>query len=137
MSSRDENILSDPPHNWVRKIYAPLPADMRPEDRAEKETDRDLTKSIEQLLCDFHDMAEHGSPGGEMGGYPVQAMLHAQKRMVSMMAKVALSNEAVQRSNDVLQRRLYWLTIAVTALTVLSTLFCAIQAAGVVASWLK
>jgi hypothetical protein len=138
MSSRIEDYLPDPPHSWERKNYQPLPETMKSEERAEKETDRDLNKSIEQLLCDFHDMAERGSPGREMGGYPVQAMLHAQKRMVGMMAKVALSNAAAQAANDKLQGRLYYLNVVVTFLTVFGLFFGAIQAAGVVfPCWFK
>jgi hypothetical protein len=57
--------------------------------------------------------------------------------MVSMMAKVAMSNDAVQGSNDVLQRRLYCLSIVVAVFTVVSSVFGAIQAAVVIGSWLK
>jgi hypothetical protein len=137
MNSRTENYQPEPQQTWKRNNFKELPDGLSSDERAERETNRDLNKPIEQLLCDFHDMAERGSPGGELGGYPVQAMLHAQKRMVGMMAKVALSNEAVQKSNDLLQRRLYWLTIFVALLTVASTVFGSIQAAGVIVAWLK
>jgi hypothetical protein len=136
MSSRTENPQPDPPQTWQRKNFAPLSQTMSAEERAEKEANRDLTKPIEQLLCDVHDMAERGSPGGDLGGYPVQALLHAQKRMVGMMARVALSNEKLAAENDVLQRRLFWLSIAVAALTGAATIFGAIQAAGVIVAWL-
>jgi hypothetical protein len=137
MSSRDQDFLPDPPRNWTRINYHPLPSTMSAAERAEKETDRDLTKSIEQLLYDFHEMAERGSLGGDMESRPTQATLHALKHMVGMMAKVALSNEAVQKSNDILQRRLYWLAIAVAILTVFSTVFGAIQATYAIVSWPK
>jgi hypothetical protein len=108
--------------------YPPLPEAMSSDQRAEKETDRDLTKPIEQLLCDFHDMAEQGSPGRELGGYPVQAMLHAQKRMVGMMARVALSN-------DRLAWRMELLTWVALGLGVISVLLSAIQGAAAIRSW--
>lgn len=63
--------------------------------RAEIETNRDLEKPIEQLLCDFHDMAELviAKASKEERGSVSWYMIHAQKRMVGMMAKVAASNE--------------------------------------------
>jgi hypothetical protein len=133
MSTRTENH----PQTWTRIDYAELPSTMHPKERAETLTARDLEKPIEQLLCDFHDMAERASPGRDLEEFPLQAMLHAQKRMAGMMAKVALSNEALNRTNDILQRRLYWLSIAVAILTIVSTIFGGIQAAGVLATWPK
>ena len=134
MSSPDETYEPEPSHTWKRKDYSPIPKETPARKRAEMETDRDLTKSIEQLLGDFHDMAEGAATEG---GDPTSHMLHAQKRMVGMMAKVALSNEAVQRSNDILQHRLYWVAIAVAALTIISTVFGAIQTAHAIATWPK
>ena len=137
MNPRTDNYQPDPPQTWKRVNFEPLLEGMSAEDRAEKEANRDLHKPVEQLLCDVHDMAESGSPGGSMGGYPVQAMLHAQKRMVGMMAKVALANEKLAAENDKLQRRLYWLAILVAVLTVCCTVFGAIQAAYAIATWPK
>jgi hypothetical protein len=88
-----------------------------PRERSEIETDRDLVKPIEQLLCDFHEEAE-----SNLDKYPVQSMIRAHKRMVSMMAKVALSNEAVQKSNDALQRRVHQLSWVAVISAVLSAL---------------
>ncbi len=69
-----------------------------------------------------------------MGGYPTQAMLHAQKRMVSMMARVALSNDAMAASNDRLQRQFLWLTRVGVFLAAIAALFTIAQTViGVVA----
>jgi hypothetical protein len=119
----------EPPHTWTRKDFdLRLLAGLSSRERAEKETDRDLVKPIEQLLCDVHDMAERIEQGGDLASKPIQAMLHAQKRMVSMMAKVALSN-------DRLAWRMEVLTWVVTALAALSAILSLIQAAAAIRSW--
>jgi len=79
---------------------------------AEEETNKDLRKPIQQLICDVHEEALDG-------GRPVEHnLLHATKRMVSMMGRVALAHE---RSSTRLVR-LTWvlvaLTVAIVSLTV-------------------
>jgi hypothetical protein len=119
MNNRGHDILPDPPHAWERKNFATLPEAMSAEQRAEKETDRGLTKPIEQLLCDVHELVERGSPSGDMGSYPVQAMLHAQKHMVTMMAKVALANEHLAKSNDRLTKIGLWFASIATVMAII------------------
>src|SRR5205823_1846244 len=98
----------EPEQTWKRMFFPPLAATLPSHQYAEKHTNRDLAKPIEQLLCDIHDMAQSGT-GGDMGNYPVQAVLHVQKHMASMMAKVALSNERAAKASDKLQHQVYWL----------------------------
>lgn len=101
----------DPPHSWTRKLYDEAPLrklDYRKdEDRrkgSEIETDRDLAKPMEQLVCDVHE--ETHDPNRQ----PLENIAGAQKRMTSMMARVAMSN-------DVVARRMLWLTVAITIMT--------------------
>lgn len=54
---------------------------------AEDETNRDLKKPIQQLLCDVHEEVHQTHRTVE------ENIIHANKRMVSMMARVALSND--------------------------------------------
>ncbi len=90
--------------------------------RAEIETNRDLEKPIEQLLCDFHDMAELviAKASKEERESVSWYMIHAQKRMVGMMAKVAASNERMSV-------RVYWLTVVAVLLGVVQLVFGALQ----------
>ena len=89
--------VPDPPTTeWTRKNFPESvmkPSDVRPREKAELETDRDLAKSIEQLLCDFQEQAIKKPKSDDPQASILEITLHAQKRMVSMMAKVALSNE--------------------------------------------
>lgn len=49
---------------WSRKNYSLEDlSKLSTRERAEKETNRDLTKCIEQLLCDFHEQAEISMDG--------------------------------------------------------------------------
>jgi hypothetical protein len=72
---------------------------------AEEETNKDLRKPIQQLICDVHEEALHPNRRIE------ENLLHANKRMVSMMGRVALAQE---RSNKLL----IWLTVVLIGLTV-------------------
>lgn len=78
---------------------------------AEEQTNNDLRKPIQQLICDVHE--EVLGPGEDSF-----KVLHATKRMVSLMGRVALEHE---RSGTLLVR-LTWvlvvLTIAIVFLTV-------------------
>jgi len=71
---------------------------------AERETNNDLRKPIQQLICDVHE--EVSSPRSVE-----ENLNHAIKRMVSMMGRVALAHE---RSSKIL----IWLTIVLVILAV-------------------
>jgi hypothetical protein len=101
----------DPPQNWRRKNYdeAPLRAldYKKDEDRrkgSEIETNRDLDKPMEQLVCDVHEET-HDPDRTDLAN-----IAGAQKRMVSMMARVA-------RSNDRMTRWMLFFTVVITILT--------------------
>jgi hypothetical protein len=113
----------EPQKKWTRKDF-----DLQylhgksPRDRAEIETSRDLAKPIEQLVCDFHDIAEIAlakTPPDEVNASSLQ--IHADKRMVSLMGRVALAHERSSRwlvgltvVLVLLTAVLVWLTIVLT-----------------------
>jgi hypothetical protein len=68
-------------------------------ERAETEAACDLRKPIQQLLSDVHDEAIRGN------------IVHLNKRMTSMMVRVAMSNDRISKI-------LTWLTVAIVFLTV-------------------
>lgn len=87
-----EKNCKEPWIRWTRKRFPtklPNQEDLKYELKAEEETDRDLSKPIPQLLCDFHDQAEQAL---DKASIETQLILNANKRMVAMMAKVAISN---------------------------------------------
>jgi hypothetical protein len=98
---------TDPIKKWKRLNFdeSKLPPLDKVRERSEIETDRDLAKPIEQLLCDVHEEI-HNNSGDQLGNIAC-----AQKRMVSMMAKVAISNNRVGNL-------MLLLTIVITALTI-------------------
>ena len=54
-----DKFAPEPQKAWTRKNYDMKSVEgLSPRDRAEIETTRDLSKPIEQLVCDFHDAAE-------------------------------------------------------------------------------
>jgi hypothetical protein len=71
---------------------------------AERQTNNDLRKSIQQLICDVHEEAGTPNRPGE------QNLINATRRMVSMMGRVALAHE---RSSKIL----IWLTAVLAVLT--------------------
>jgi hypothetical protein len=87
------------------------------------ETDRDMNKSVEQLVCDVHE--ETHDPGRT----PLENIAGAQKRTTSMLARVALSNEKVAD-------RMLFLTWAIGIMTAIIVLFAAIAAWPVIREWL-
>ena len=107
----------DPPHKWRRKLYDEAPLRKldykKDEDRrkgSEIETNRDLEKPMEQLVCDVHEET-HDPNRNELAN-----LAGAQKRMVSMMARVAKSSN----------RASFWmiiLTVAITGMTAALLLF--------------
>ncbi len=97
---------------WERIDFGPLPNGSR-RDQAEEETRRDLQKPLEQLLCDVHE--ESHDPGRSQD----ENIGRALKRMVSMMARVAIENEKTSRQLLVLTWVLAILTVAILWLTVM------------------
>lgn len=108
----------DPPRKWKRKLYdeSELPRLSRREASA-LETDRDMDKPVEQLVCDVHE--ETHDPTRE----PLHNIAGAQKRMTSMLARVALSNQRVATV-------MLLLTCVVTAMTFVMLVF-------VILTWAK
>jgi hypothetical protein len=95
----------DPPHKWRRKLFDESKlAGLSRRATSELETDRDMAKDVEQLVCDVHE--ETHDPGRE----PLANIAGAQKRMTSMLARIA-------KSNDVVARRILWLTWAIAVMT--------------------
>ncbi len=76
--------------------------------KAETETGRDLLKPVEQLVCDVHE--EAGRPADDTRDTSAK-LADAVKRMVSMMGRVAKSNDRLAKW----MLRLTW-AIAVTTL---------------------
>jgi hypothetical protein len=102
-----ERINLDPPGQ------APLTTEQKKiRELAEAETNRDLKKPIQQLLCDVHEEVLQTRPVEEN-------IIHANKRMVSMMARVALSNE---RYSGVLLK-LTWVLVVLTIVLAVMTFF--------------
>ena len=112
--AKQKHPEDDEPEAWVKWRRKRFPAkrpnqdDLAIELEAELETDRDLSKPIPQLLCDFHDQAERALKSGDPS---TRLVLNAQKRMVAMMAKVAMKNQT-------LSSIMIGLTIVIAALTV-------------------
>ena len=72
--------------------------------QCEEETNRDLRKPIQQLMCDVHEEASDPSRPLEL------SQLLATRRMVSMLRRVALEHE---RSSKLL----VWFTIVLVIMT--------------------
>lgn len=95
----------DPPRKWKRNIFDESKlAGLSRRECCELETDRDMDKEVEQLVCDVHE--ETHDPKRQ----PLENIAGAQKRMTSMLARVA-------KSNDVVARQMLWLTWAIAAMT--------------------
>ena len=89
---------------------------------AKLEAEKDLTKSIPQLVCDFHIEAEKALRRGSVLD-DTKYMLNAQKRMVAMMGQVAMKNDEVNKNLIHLTGRMTWFTIAIFFLGIASLLF--------------
>jgi hypothetical protein len=115
-----EEFTPEPCKNWRRKNYDLKYLEGKsPRERAEIETTRDLSKPIEQLVCDYHDIAElvidpNAAKAADMNWFLIQA----QKRMVSLMGRVALEHERSSRLLVRLTWVLVFLTIAIVGLTI-------------------
>jgi hypothetical protein len=108
---------------WIRKDFTPPPTGPGAERRkvAEVETDRDLQKPVQQLVCDVHEECLCPLPERAQGEpdehwnqrlivLQLQRFIGAQKRMVSMMGRVAWEHKRTSNS-------LVWLTVVLVAMT--------------------
>jgi hypothetical protein len=84
--------------------------------RCEDETNKDLRKPIQQLICDVHEEASDPSRPLE------QSHLLATRRMVSMMGRVALEHERTSAALVRLTWVLVVFTVAIVVLTVVMLL---------------
>jgi hypothetical protein len=85
--------------------------------KAEDEARRDLEKPIEHLLFDIHEEINNQTRTTD------QNLLHAYKRMVSLMVRVTISNE---RSSKILVG-LTWTLIILTIVLVILTIVMLIK----------
>jgi hypothetical protein len=90
---------------WERIEFGPLTPPDPLREVAEQETDRDTQKPIQQLMCDVIEEILDPLRSKE------ENLLHATKRMVSLMGRVALEN---RRSTN----WLIGLTVVLTILTI-------------------
>lgn len=107
----------EPIQQWRRKNYNPASVSGVRRKIAETETNRDLDKPIEQLLCDVHE--ESLDPGRTEWAN----IAGAQKRMVSLMTRVAQGNDVI--SKRMLQ--LTWVMAVMTAVILVFTVLMWIQ----------
>ena len=98
--------------NFKRVDFDPLPDDLTVRQKAEEETRRDLEKPIEQLLCDVHEEILNQTRTTD------QSLVHAYRRMVSVMVRVAASNERTSRILIALTWALTFLTVVLVILTI-------------------
>src|SRR6266852_7920587 len=102
----------DPKQDWNRmnfdeSISEQLRRDKKFREIAELETNRDLKKYVQQLVCDVHEEI-HDPNRTEL-----QNLASAQKRMVSLMARVALSNDRVAKRMEILTWAITVMTLAI------------------------
>lgn len=108
---------------WTRKDFTAhsISPDTDWRKISETETDRDLQKPVQQLICDVHEECLCPLPDKTQGEtdehwnqrlavLQLQRLIGAQRRMVSMMGRVALEHE---RSS----RLLVWLTVVLVVMT--------------------
>ena len=96
---------TEPKSNWSRVTFDEnFLSGLQPRQQAEMETNRDLIKPIQQLVCDVHEET-HNPDRTEL-----QNIASAQKRMVSLMARLAMTN-------DKLSKKIYILTALMTIMT--------------------
>jgi len=114
---REIKVPEEPFIDWVRKRYTGSKNGLNPPDLAELETDRDLGKPIEQLLCDAYEgytywLKLKSSPDTpEEMKKPIQLILYTMVRTASMNAVVAKESTTLQKSIKNLTRWLWIFTI--------------------------
>jgi len=74
--------------DWERKEFPPIPDNLPIREKARRETNQDLSKPIQQLMCDVHEETMQIREGRQLDN-----IMHATKRMVSLMGRVALENQ--------------------------------------------
>jgi hypothetical protein len=79
---------------------------------AERQTNNDLRKSIQQLICDVHEEASTPNRPAE------KSHIFTTRRMVSMMGRVALAHERSSKILIWLTGVLAILTLAIVGLTI-------------------
>lgn len=112
---------------WTRKDFSPPPTGPGVEWRkiAELEIDQDLQKPVQQLVCDVHEQCINPLPqkaegetveqwNSERTVLQLERLVGAQKRMVSLMGRVAWEHE---RSSNWLVR-LTWILVAMTGVLI-------------------
>jgi hypothetical protein len=105
----------DPKRNWVRKNYDENILDNITErERSELETIRDLDKTIEQLICDVHEETHNKNRTA------LENIAAAQKRMVSMLGRVAITNDAFSKRLNRLNWLMFFLAVLQTIIAVLT-----------------
>jgi len=113
------NMTDQPKQTWKRKSFdESILSSLSNRERAEVETNRDLSKPIEQLLCDVHE--ETHNPNRS----PEENIASAQKRMVSLMARVAISSD----KSATIMTCLTYAIVAMTFVLVVLTIVLAIKA---------
>lgn len=122
---KGDEFTPEPEKKWTRKNFdLQLLHGKDWRERAEIETTRDLSKDIEQLVCDFHDIAEIALAGKAPDPSDTNSLLiHAEKRMVSLFGKVALAHE---RSTKWLIF-LTWVLVVMTAVLIWLTTVLVMQ----------
>lgn len=80
-------------------------------ERARLETEWDLKKCIQQLVCDAQENGLNDDP-------PEQRLIDINRRLVSIFGRVALQHKRVDRALEVLTRRIVYLTWVLVILTV-------------------
>jgi hypothetical protein len=101
---RETEVPDEPFVDWVRKKYTGSKESLSPAEHAEVETDRDLGKPVEHLLCDVYEgytywlqLRESPNTPEEMKT-PVELILYTMSRTASMNATVAKESAVLQRS---------------------------------------
>lgn len=130
-----KDVPTEPDTGWMRKNYTgpkanPAGGVRGPRDFGEMETDRDLDKTIQQLLCDVHEglgewrrfTAAHAAsrvrtPLPEEAFQATDLILYSLARTASMQAVAARESQKTQRCIKGLTVCIVALTIALLALT--------------------
>ncbi len=120
---REIEVPDEPFLDWERKRYTGSKKDLSPQSLAEIETDRDLGKPVEQLLCDVYEgythwleQTEETEPIPEEIKKPVELILYTMSRTASMNAVVAKESANLQKSIEKLTRWLWILTVILVLL---------------------
>lgn len=122
---REKKISEEPFFDWERKRYTGSKKGLSPADHAELETDRDLGKPVEQLLCDVYEgytnwlRLENSTETPEEMKKPMELILYTMARTASMNAVVAKESTALQTS---IKKLTHWLWILTIILVVISAI---------------